>query len=181
MYLRRCNAIEAAIQNLYDSDSHVFLAATQDCAQTDIWGMAYMLYINFPCTDEMKSDILTFLKKYYDRYVLDGQIRHLLSGEYWEKLLIEIAHEEYQNGAYWATASGWVIWCLSQIDVSLAAQTLFDVVSYFKKQGSFECINQNYQKLSSFVVSTTNVLGAAKRLEQNQTFCDAYEKIVQGE
>lgn len=30
-------------------------------------------------------------------------------GEYWDRLLIEILPEEYQNGAYWATASGWVI------------------------------------------------------------------------
>lgn len=179
LYLQRCNAIESSIKYLYHSDSHAFLAATDDCAQIDIWGIAYMLYINFPCTDEIKSDILTFLKDYYDRYVLHGQIRHLLSGEYWERLLIEIPHEEYQNGAYWATASGWVIWCLAQIDEKLAARTLYDVVSYFQKEGSFECINHDYQKLSSFVVSTTNVLGAARRLEQNKNFCDAFASITE--
>ena len=180
-YLQRCHAVEDAIHLLYHPDSHTFIAAARDCAQTDVWGMAYMLYINFPCRDEYRRDILHFLKTNYDKYVMYGQIRHLLAGEYWERLLIEILPEEYQNGAYWATASGWVIWCLSHIDISLAAKTLYDVVSYFQKEGSFECINTDYQKLSSFVVSTTNVFGAVKRLKNDPAFWDAYEKTEKGE
>lgn len=180
-YLQRCHAVEAAIHLLYHPASHAFYAATGDCAQIDIWGMAYMLYINFPCLEEYRNDILHFLKANYDKYVMHGQIRHLPDGEYWERLLIEILPEEYQNGAYWATASGWVIWCLSHIDIPLAAKTLYDVVSYFQKEGSFECINTDYQKLSSFVVSTTNVFGCVKRLKNDQAFWDAYEKIEIGE
>lgn len=34
-----------------------------------------------------------------------------------------------------------------------------------------------YQKLSSFVVSTSNVFGCVKRLKNDQAFWDAYEKI----
>lgn len=176
-YLKRCGAVEASINLLYDASSHAYLAATGDCRQIDIWGNAYMLYINFPCSRQIRDHILHFLLQYYDRYTFRGQIRHLLSGEYWQRLLIDIRKEEYQNGAYWATASGWVIWCLAQIDKKTAAQIFYDVVAYFETEGSYECINRDYRKLPSFVVSTTNVWGAAKRLSEDTGFNDAYETI----
>lgn len=176
-YLKRCTNIEASISFLYDSQSQMFLAASKDCAQIDIWGNAYMLYIGFPCTQQIKHGILSFLFKHYDRYILHGQIRHLLTDNYWDKLLIHVEKEEYQNGAYWATASGWIIWCLAQIDSTTAARVLYDVSDYIKNKGSFECINKNYQKLPSFVVSAANVLGTAHRLENNEEFLRAYAAI----
>ncbi len=176
-YLKRCTNIEASILFLYDSQAQAFLAASKDCAQIDIWGNAYMLYIGFPCAPHIKRSILSFLFKHYDRYIQHGQIRHLLTENYWDKLLIHVEKEEYQNGAYWATASGWIMWCLAQIDSKAAARVLHDVCDYIKNKGSFECINKHYQKLPSFVVSTVNVLGAAHRLESDVAFLSAYEDI----
>ena len=39
-----------------------------------------------------------------------------------------------------------------------------DVVAYFQREGSFECVNEGYRKLPSFVVSATNVLGGLRRI-----------------
>lgn len=99
----------------------------------------------------------------YDACVYRGQVRHLLKGQYWERLLIDVEPETYQNGAYWATASGWMIWCLAQQNPALAVRALEDVVSCFKTDGSFECINEGYEKLPLFVVSATNVCGGFER------------------
>ena len=40
---------------------------------------------------------------------------------YWQRLLIDVPRETYQNGAYWATATGWIAWCLHRTDPAAAA------------------------------------------------------------
>lgn len=179
-YEQQAAAIERSIFKLYDPAQKGFYAATGECKQLDIWGIAYLLYIDFPAGD-IREDLLAFLRDNYHAYAYKGQIRHLLQNEYWERLLIEVPHEEYQNGAYWATASGWVIWCLAQTDGKLAAQALSDVTRSFVNDGIFECLNENYSKLDSFVVSATNVHGAYKRLVQEQalSFIQAVDELEQ--
>ncbi|GIO41291.1 hypothetical protein [Paenibacillus apis] len=179
-YREQAAAIERSIFKLYDPSRKGFYAATGECKQLDIWGIAYLLYIGFPAGD-IREDLLTFLHDNYEAYAYKGQIRHLLQGEYWERLLIDVPHEEYQNGAYWATASGWVIWCLAQKDGKLAAQALKDVADSFVNDGIFECLNEGYSKLDSFVVSATNVHGAYQRLvqEQAQSFIQAVDELEQ--
>lgn len=182
-YARQYQKTEKNIDLLKDPVTGIYFAASDACRQLDIWGNAYLLYIGFPCTLDTKRSILDFLVKNYDSYVYKGQIRHLLKGEYWERLLIEIKAEEYQNGAYWATASGWIIWCLAQADARLACKTLSEVVTYFRKEGSYECVNGDYKKLPSFVVSATNVYGGFFRLIQSDTlhFAGIYNDYEQKE
>jgi hypothetical protein len=43
---------------LYDETQGMFLAATEDCRQIDIWGNAYMLYIGFPCGSKRAETIV---------------------------------------------------------------------------------------------------------------------------
>ena len=155
--------IEANIFNLYDSENGAFFAATDDCRQIDIWGNAYMLYIGFPAKQTYRN-VLQYLHNHADEYIFKGQIRHLLKGQYWNRMLIDVSKETYQNGAYWATATGWVAWCLYQIDKELGTKVLKDAITYLIHEGSFECVNDGYQKLPSFVVSATNVLGGLERM-----------------
>ena len=124
-----------------------------------------MLYIGFPA-GAARETILRYLKEHVDEYVFAGQIRHLPKGQYWERLLIDVPHETYQNGAYWATATGWLAWCLYQADPALGLKVLTEAGDYLLNEGSFECVNAGYQKLPSFVVSATNVLGGMRRLAQ---------------
>lgn len=169
-YVKHIEKIENNINILADPDSGIYFAASNSCRQLDIWGNAYMLYIGFPCKQERTQIILKFLADNYDRYIYKGQVRHLLKEEYWERLLIKIKPEEYQNGAYWATATGWIIWCLAQVDTSLACKALQEAVTYFKNEGSYECINKEYKKLPSFVVSATNVYGGFRRLMETDSY-----------
>ena len=45
-------------------------------------------------------------------------------------------------------------------------KVLTEAGDYLLNEGSFECVNAGYQKLPSFVVSATNVLGGMRRLAQ---------------
>ncbi len=168
-------AVEQNLCRLYDKSSGMFLAATRDCAQIDIWGNAYLLNIGFPA-GKAEATILTYLEEQFANYTFAGQIRHLPKGEYWQRLLIDVPKETYQNGAYWATATGWVAWCLRRKAPALAAGLLRDVIACFRNEGSFECVNEGYRKLPSFVVSATNVLGGLRRiLADSPTFAARLE------
>ncbi len=178
-YAARAAAVESSVSALRDADTGVYYATSLDCRQIDIWGMAYMLYIGFPVDEAEKETLLRFLCDNYDSYMYKGQVRHLLKGEYWQKLLIEIEPETYQNGAYWATATGWVLWCIAQKDNALAVRTILEMIAYFKEEGSFECVNEGYQKLPSMVVSATNVYGGLVRTVQEfPAFLEALEAAL---
>lgn len=160
--------IEASIMELYDTESGAFFAADLDCKQIEVWGNAYMLYIDFPCTAEVKNSILNWLAAHYEDYTYMGQVRHLLKGEYWQRTLIVVPEEEYMNGAYWGTATGWVMWCLQQIKPELASRMYEDVYNFMVTEGSYECINVDYRKLNSFVVTSTNIYGGLVRIVKEQ-------------
>lgn len=162
-FQRRAALIEAGIAALWDDRAGAYLAATCDCRQIDIWGNAYAIWLDFPLGPK-RTRVLRFLETNYDRYVWRGQVRHLLKGEYWRRFLVPVPPERYQNGAYWATASGWTIYALAQKNPALARRTWEALISDFKSNGVCECINADYRKLESYVVSATNPLAAAKRL-----------------
>jgi hypothetical protein len=70
----------------------------------------------------------------------------------------------YQNGAYWATPSGWLAWAVARRRPELAGRILADLLNDFQANGIFECVNDGYAKLDTYVASITNPLGAARRL-----------------
>lgn len=164
----RAKAVENSISTLWSSQNGMFLAATQNCRQVDIWGNIYALYIGFPLEKEKQKSIENNLVKNYDRYVKWGQVRHLYDGEYWEDLLMPVEHNRYQNGAYWATPAGWLITVLSKISPDLAQRTACDVIDSFRANGIYECIYDDYKQLDSYVVSVTNILPAVKLLYELQ-------------
>ena len=154
---------DAAAATLWDEKLGAFVAATRDCRQIDLWGMAYAIYIDFPLGPR-REKILTFLRDHYDRFVWHGQVRHLLKGEYWQRMLTPVAPETYQNGAYWATASGWLIYALAGFDDALARRTLNDLIDDFKTGGVCECVNEGYRQLPDYVASATNPRATLRRM-----------------
>jgi hypothetical protein len=108
--------------------------------------------------------MVRFLLHNYERYAWHGQVRHLLSGEYWQRLLMPVERDTYQNGAYWATATGWVLWALAEEEPALAARMLSELIADFKGNGVFECIGMKGCKLDGYVVSAVNVRAAVARL-----------------
>ena len=166
-YQARAERIETGIWTLWDDRAGAFFAATRNCRQIDVWGCAYALYLGFPL-GERRERLFDFLVSRFDEYTWRGQVRHLLRGEYWQRLFIPVPPGEYQNGAYWATASGWVIWALAQREPALAQRMLDELLADFQAEGVYECINEGYRKLDSYVASATNPLGALRRLAARQ-------------
>jgi len=155
--------IESHLDSLWDEKAGAFLAATKDCRQLDIWGNAYALWLGFPLHGR-EEKVRRFLFDNYQLFTWHGQVRHLLANEHWERMLTPIQPERYQNGAYWATASGWVVSALAQTNPKIARRFWADLISDFRQGGICECVNADYRQLPSYVVSAVNPLAAAKRL-----------------
>jgi len=167
LWTRRARAVESGVASLWDEATGLFFAASRDCRQTDIWGSAYAVYYDFPLGGK-RVRIVSWLAENVDRYIWHGQIRHLPAGQYWQRQLMPVDKERYQNGAYWATAAGWVLWALNERDPALARRVFADLVADFRAGGICECVNSDgYRQLPSYVNSATNPLGAARRLWLN--------------
>ena len=158
-YESRCANVENHIACLFDADRGVFLAADGFCRQTDVWGMLYALDVDFPLEPTIRQSIVTWLLQNRHRYLYKGQVCQLPDGQPWEKLLIEVPAGEYQNGAYWATASGWALRFFRKYDPAFAEEMLDELLADFVSDGICECINEGYRKLPQFVVSATNARG----------------------
>ncbi|MBL9129369.1 MAG: hypothetical protein JNL97_17085 [Verrucomicrobiales bacterium] len=163
----RCRTIEAHLEHLWDPEAGVFLAASVDCRQIDVWGNAFAVWLDFPLGAK-RDRIVDWLAGNRHRYVWRGQVRHLPIGEHWQRLLAPVAPERYQNGAFWATASGWVMYALAERDRAAAENVWRDLVADFRSGDVCECVNEGYRQLPSYVVSATNPLAAARRLRYDR-------------
>lgn len=159
----RAGLIETHLARLWNETAGAFWAASQDCRQLDIWGNAYALWLDFPL-GERRARVLDFLVRHREQFLFKGQVRHLLRGEHWQRLLLPVEPERYQNGAYWATASGWVMWALAQRAPELGREVWRALVADFQAHGVFECVHEGSRQLDRYVVSATNPLAAARRL-----------------
>lgn len=155
----RSQKIEKALPLLFDSDSGAFMAADGLCRQIDVWGMLYALAVDFPISQDIRASVENWLSENRSRYLYKGQVCQLPDGAPWEKLLIDVPAGEYQNGAFWATASGWALKFFSRVDPAFAETMLDDLLLDFETDGICECINEGYRKLPQFVVSATNARG----------------------
>jgi len=162
---RRSRLIERHLDRLWDDSAGAFFAASQDCRQWDVWGQAYAVWLDFPLGGRKRGRVLDWLVANHGSFVWHGQVRHLLRGQYWQRLLAPVEKERYQNGAYWATASGWMVYALAQRDGRLARGLWTDLIADFRAGGVCECVNDGYRQLPSYVVSATNPLAAARRLK----------------
>jgi hypothetical protein len=161
--IARAAVIERNIGSLWDEKTGMFFAASKDCRQTDIWGNSFAVYSDFPLA-EKRGRIVNWIASNYDRYIWHGQVRHLPKGEYWERQLMPVEKERYQNGAYWATGAGWVMWALNERNPVLAKRMFREIIEDFRTGGICECVNAGYRQLESYVDSATNPLAAARKI-----------------
>ncbi len=160
-YRYRAKLIEKNLDALFDAEAGLYLAASVDCRQIDIWGNAYSVYIRFP-TPHLEQ-IRQSLLKNLERYTWHGQIRQLPRGEYWQKLLTDVKKDTYQNGAYWGIASGWVIGAIAPVDPGKASTLFSDLVKFYRKKGVPECAGPGYLNLPDYVASAVNVRAVSRR------------------
>jgi len=145
----------------WDANVGLFRAATVQCREHDIWGSAFAVYLGVADPAQSKT-IATYFRKHYDQLVQAGQVRHLPGGVYWEKALC--ARDTYQNGAYWATPTGWFVYTLDLVDPALADRTVIDMVHHFQTHGACEWIFGDRRQLPNYLASAALPLAGIRAM-----------------
>lgn len=145
----------------WDSEIGLFRAATVQCREPDIWGSAFAVYLGVADQGQAKA-IATYFQKHHDQIVQAGQIRHLPGGVYWEKAVC--GRDTYQNGAFWATPTGWFVYTLDKIDPDLADRTVIDMVRDFQAGGACEWVFGEKRQLPHYLASAALPLAGIRAM-----------------
>lgn len=152
----------------WDNQTGLFRAATVQCTEPDIWGSAFAVYLDV-ATEKQSHAIARYFRMHYDEIVQHGQIRHLPGGIYWEKAGDKDA---YQNGAYWATPTGWFVYTLDLVDPDMADKTIIDMVNHFREYGACEWIINSTVRLPNYLASAALPLAGIDKMQRRRRGMD---------
>jgi hypothetical protein len=158
--------VQAGLETLWDEQSGYYLAASRVCRQPDVWGTAYAVYQGV--TDGQRQQrISTQMLADADRILRAGQVRHLPAPLLWEDC--RAAPGTYQNGGYWATATGWVYWTIRLTDREAADRILVDLAEDFQRRGYVpEWTTPQTSDLTGYAASVATPLHALRRVSHTQ-------------
>ncbi|MFI5355811.1 MAG: hypothetical protein ACHQ4G_00605 [Opitutales bacterium] len=154
---------------LWDAGAGLYLAASHDCRQPDIWGSVYACHLGI-VAPETRARIVAGFGRERPRHLLRGHVRHLPEPETWQRLIPPwdqtLKAGEFQNGAYWSTPSGWYAEALESVTPGAGADYLIELVAGLREFGVWEWIDRsgrgrNAGNLSSVLLP----YASAKRLD----------------
>ncbi len=112
-------------------DEALLWSATGIGKQDDIWAEAFAVWLHILPKDAERKVATHLLRLYVaGKITSEGQVRHLPQGEYWEQA--SSGHESYQNGGYWATATGWLAVALATVDRRAGQRLIHEYVDHLK-------------------------------------------------
>lgn len=133
-YERIASAIRGAIPKVFGDPSGLFRASTGVSAQLDVWGTAFAVYSG-ALTGEARRRACDALAREYDAGTIawEGMVRHVpTTGDFSTTSAWETAYatrNTYQNGAYWATPTGWVCRAIAEVDRAAAQRLAKEYIS----------------------------------------------------
>jgi len=166
-WTRRAGRVADSVRTVFwDPQVGLFRAATICCREHDIWGSAFAVYLGVADREQARA-VATCFQRDYAGIVQAGQIRHLPAGVYWEKAR---ERDAYQNGAFWATPTGWFVYTLDLVDPALADQTVIDMVKDFQAGGACEWVFKEKRQLPNYLASASLPLaGIRAMIERRQS------------
>lgn len=170
----------AHLPEVFGDASGLLKASTGKSAQPDVWGSAFALYLDV--LDEVcaKSVAQALLAKYRAGGIAyRGNIRHVATDDdasgssAWANPMPGFPKDQYQNGAYWGTPTGWVYAALERVSPEDAHVLFADYIAELR-EGDFrlsdghlapvECLHPSghYQN-PVYLTSATCPLAAIRR------------------
>ena len=165
------NVAQSIRDTFWDAETGMFNAATVQCNQIDIWGSAFAVYLGVTDTQQTLA-VANYLEANYDGLVQHGQIRHTAPGEYWE--YTDQPTDAHQNGAYWATPTGWFVYALDKVNPALADQTFIDMVNDFEARGMNEWVIGDRTQLPNYCASAALPLDAIQKIRNATPLSSTY-------
>lgn len=153
-YIEHAKKVKNSIIETFWDGSGWLYSATRLCHQYDVWGTLYAIYIGILPSELEKAAVNAVAKAYCDGHIsVHGYVRMIRTidddkfGQSWEApQTYSTKPDNYQNGGYWGSASGWLFYALAKADIALAGECIDAFIAHTKKyedEGSpFEFINR---------------------------------------
>jgi len=152
-YREIAQRLKEAIPSTFLNPDGMLRASTGKGGQADVWGTGLAVYLGVLEGKEAAQAGRHLAQAYQSgKLAYQGSVRHIIHGEdfseetAWEDAIVPI--NQYQNGAYWGTATGWVSYAIAQFDPVVASRLVSDYIeglreSDFRKgiefSGPYEC------------------------------------------
>jgi hypothetical protein len=152
-YRQIAQQLKEAIPRTFLNKDGMLRASTGKGGQADVWGTALAVYLGILEGENAKQAGQHLAQAYAaGKLAYKGSVRHIIHGEdfseetAWEDAIVP--KNQYQNGAYWGTATGWVVYAIANVDAAVASRLISDYIaglreSDFRKgigfSGPYEC------------------------------------------
>jgi len=153
VYRTLAQTLKKAISTTFLNNDGMLRASTGKGGQADVWATGLAVYLKV-LDDNQAIQAGKHMAKAFraGKLAYKGCVRHVIHGEdfnahtAWQDAIVP--KNQYQNGAYWGTATGWVAYTISLADREIAAQLVNDYItglreSDFRKgpnfSGPYEC------------------------------------------
>ncbi len=183
-YKAMADRLRRNIPRVFGMKRGLFEATTGLSAQPDVWGSAYGVYINL-FDKKVADEISLALREAYLNQTIShrGYIRHVRTTDdhsqstAWEQCINgsqTFPKNEYQNGAYWATPTGWVCYAIARVDSQAASKLAKDYIQNLREEdfrhgetcgAPWECLHPdgNHKRNPVYMTSITCPLPALKK------------------
>jgi len=176
-YAALAASVAAAVDDLYDAASGLFLASDTLETLPDVFGSAYLVTLGLSSV-QRRAGVAGFLAAQWratqqargqaptPTIFQAGQVRHLPQPLLWNKCWVGCSSPgTYQNGAFWATPLNWVLPALALNNFTEEAAGIASAaVASFQAGGVMECVNAliGYHGVRDYVASATNLLAVVR-------------------
>ena len=129
--------IKAAVPMFLDKNG-MLKASNSRSGEADVWATAFAVYLNvLDGQDALKA--ARHLESAYKNGALayKGSIRHIIKTEdfsentAWETSIV--GKNQYQNGAYWGTPTGWVSYAISKVNKESAKRLIKEYIDELRE------------------------------------------------
>jgi len=134
VYKAIATTIKEAIPVTFMNEHGMLRASTGKSKQPDVWSTTLAIYEGILEEDNREKACSHLLNAYLnDQLTYRGNIRHIIHDEdfnsetAWETAKVPI--NTYQNGAYWGTPTGWVVYAISLVDKNAAAKLFKEYIT----------------------------------------------------
>ena len=158
------------------------LAATDVGRRRDVWGTLFALYLQVLSPKDAtaaRNAVIEAVKA--GTITLEGAVRHVPTDNdasptsAWDKTA-GVPHNAYQNGAYWHTPTGWLLWALHRHEPVMTRKLFGEFVAHlragdFRKGEQFgapwECFHRDGANRQNpiYMASVACPLGVINRIE----------------
>lgn len=167
-YKTVADGLKAAIPKIFMDNRGMLLASSGKSKQADVWATVLAVSLGVLQGDDLKKTS-NFLADAYNKGILayKGNVRHILDGDdFNDKTAWEVSmarKNEYQNGAYWGTPTGWVAAAIAKTNVPAAQRLVKEYIADLRENdfrkgkgfgAPFECFHPPGHKQNPVYLTT---------------------------